>query len=433
MHIKQALTSTARSAAVAVPAYNRHAAPPAIVHFGVGNFVRAHLCAYTDAVLNQQSTTTTTTSASASASSSSSSPASSLDEPFWGIHGVGVLDHPAEATAAATMADQDCLFGLMTMPSGRARVIGSIVKYDHCPSSKLALASAITALAAPTTRIASLTVTEKGYFQEPATGDLDFARPEVQHDIALIRGGVEAALRDNRPCQTALGQLVAGLAARHQAGQQAGGAPPITLLSCDNLPGNGGVLRRLVGQLTQEAASGPSSEGDLAALAEWVATPDCVTFPSSMVDRITPATTPAVVSQFEAATGIADAWPVIAEDFAQWVVEDDFVAGRPNWEAHGVSKEVSGEDGGVLFVPDVEPFEEMKLRLLNGSHTALSYISVLAGHERVDGAMADPKVLAFTRRYMDCVTHTVPSVPGVDVEQYKATYGHLYIIYKMVC
>jgi fructuronate reductase len=231
-------------------------------------------------------------------------------------------------------------------------------------------------------RIVSLTVTEKGYCHEPATGDLNLSHPDIVHDVQNV-------LPVSAP-----GFLVRGLAARRAAG-----LPPFTVLTCDNLPENGRVVRGVVLDLAR--AIDP-------ALADWIA--DHGRFPCTMVDRIVPATTPDTITTVTRLTGHHDAAPVQHEPFRQWVIEDAFVGGdRPDLAAVGVE-----------FTRDVTPYEHMKLRMLNGTHSALAYTGYLAGHETIADCMADPVFAAYVRRLWSReIMPALTPPPGADLPAYS--------------
>ncbi len=343
---------------VPVPTYDRSRVTTGIVHIGVGGFHRAHQAMYVDRLMNA---------------------GLALD---WGICGVGVL--PADVTMRDALSAQDGLYTLAVRhPDGSvdARVIGSIVEYLFAPDDPEAV---VEKMAAASTRIVSLTITEGSYNIDPVSRRFDPSAPSIQADLSA--GATPS---------TAFGLVTEALARRRQRG-----VAPFTVLSCDNLQGNG----RLACQAFTAFAELRDPE-----LASWIHRE--VSFPDGMVDRITPATKPQDVTMIEERFGIADAWPVVCEPFAQWVVEDDFPAGRPPLEAVGAQ-----------FVPDVEPYESMKLRLLNGSHQALAYFAALAGHRFVHEACQDPIWARFLRDYMDReVTPTLDPVPGVDLDAYKAT------------
>jgi fructuronate reductase len=238
-------------------------------------------------------------------------------------------------------------------------------------------------MADPAIRIVSLTVTEKGYCHTPQTGDLDERHNDIVHDL------------DNPDApRSAAGFIVAALMRRRQSGHV-----PFTVLCCDNLSANGETVRRIVTQF----ASLRSKE-----LGRWIA--DAVAFPCTMVDRIVPETTDADRTEVAAALHVRDAWPVMTEPFTQWVVEDRFPAGRPDLAA-----------AGVTLVSDVKPFELMKLRLLNASHSALAYLGYLAGYETISATMADPHFARLAARVMEeaAVTLTMPA--GTDLAAYRAS------------
>jgi len=354
----RAATLTDLGDALGTPTYDRTAITVGIVHLGVGGFHRAHQAMYLDRLLNKG------------------------EASDWGICGVGVL--PGDRRMAEVMAEQDCLYTLALKHSDgtwETRVIGSIVDYLLVPDDPEAV---LTVMAAPSTRIVSLTVTEGGYNIDATTGEFDEKAPAVRAD--LEPGATPA---------TSFGLVVEALHRRRAAG-----TPPFTVMSCDNIEGNGHIARRVFTAFAR--LRDPE-------LADWVERE--VAFPSSMVDRITPATTPEVVTEITERFGVADAWPVAAEPFVQWVLEDDFPTGRPAWQ-----------DAGVQLVDDVTPYELMKLRLLNASHQALCYFGYLAGYRLVHEVAQDPLFATFLRSYMDDEgTPTLPPVPGIDLEEYKST------------
>ncbi len=296
----------------------------------------------------------------------------------WGICGVGVL--PSDRRMSEVMAAQDCLYTLVVKhPDGthEPRVIGSIVDYLFAPDDPDAV---IERMADPSTRIVSLTVTEGGYNIHAVTGRFDESNPAVRHD--LEPGAVPA---------TVFGLVVEALRRR-----TARGLAPFVVLSCDNIPGNGDVARHSFG--TFAGLIDPE-------LGAWVQRE--VRFPNGMVDRITPATTAADREDVATRFGVDDGWPVVCEPFTQWVVED--WPDRPPFE-----------DVGVQLVADVGPYELMKLRLLNGSHQALTYFGHLAGYRFVHEVCQDPLFATFLLAYMNQeATPTLEPVPGVDLDQYK--------------
>lgn len=335
------------SSQVARPGYDRGALGRGIVHLGLGAFHRAHQAAYTDAVL-------------------------AAGDRRWGITAASLRS----ADTRDALGPQDGLYALEVRGEhDRIAVIGAITGILVAPEDPAAL---LTRLADPATAIVSLTVTEKAYCRDPASGDLDPAHPDIGHDLG----------RSDAP-RSVLGFLTAAIARR-----RAHGIAPFTVLCCDNLPANGRTVHRLLQQFA--ALRDP----DLAAfIAGEIACPD------TMVDRIVPATTDADRARIAGALGLEDAWPVVTEPFTQWVVEDCFPAGRPEWER-----------AGATMVADVGPFEAMKLRMLNASHSALAYLGYLAGAETVADAMRDPGLAAFAARVMDEAAVTLP--PDLDTVAY---------------
>ncbi len=339
------------------PRYDRAAVRPGIVHLGVGGFHRSHQALYVDRLLES---------------------GQAMD---WGICGVGVL--PGDRRMAEVMAAQDCLYTLVVKhPDGflDARVVGSVVEYLFAPDDPEAV---VERMAAGTTRIVSLTVTEGGYNTSAATGEFVGDAPDVVAD-----------LRPGAPPRTAFGLVTEALARRRDRG-----LPPFAVVSCDNIPHNGDLARRSFAAFA--ALRDPE-------LGEWVATQ--VAFPNSMVDRITPVTTDADRAELARRFGVEDAWPVVCEPWTQWVLEDAFPAGRPPLE-----------DVGVQVVADVAPYELMKLRLLNAGHQVLAHLGRLAGLEYVHEACQDPLFREFLRGYLDEeATPTLAPVPGIDLRRYKS-------------
>lgn len=370
--LNQSALSKISSGGVTVPAYDREAleAEPAIVHMGVGGFHRSHMALYTCDALKV-----------------------SNNDASWAICGVGIM--PGDALMRDALSSQDGLYTVLSrgQNTNEARVCGAIVKYLLAPDDPEAV---LAQMCAAHTRIVSLTITEKGYCAKDLGAMLlDEAHPFVQHDA-----------KEPASPQSGLGFVVTALARR-----RASGLPPFTVLSCDNLQGNGTTARTLTLAMAKvmEPGLGASGEG----LAKWIES--SVSFPNTMVDRITPATTAEVRAAAEG-FGIDDAWPVAAEDFAQWVIEDEFPLGRPPWE---LATPV-GPTSAALLVEDVVPYELMKLRLLNGGHSALAYTSYLLGHRTTDAAMADADVETFVKAYMAEVHPRVAAVPGVDLVAYQA-------------
>lgn len=322
-----------------------------IVHLGLGAFARAHLALYTEDTGARD----------------------------WGILGVS-LQRPDQRDH---LAPQDFLYtALERRPEGNMpRLVTCLTGVLVAPEDPEVV---LAAMSAPETRIVTLTITEKGYCHDPATGRLNWAHPTVAHDLA----------NPSRP-QGAIGFMVEALRRR-----QAFGLPPFTVLCCDNLPANGHVVSGLV----QEFATRVRPD-----LAAWIAANG--QFPCAMVDRIVPATTEADITEVERLTGFADAAPVVHEPFRQWVIEDRFVGGaRPHWEV-----------GGAQFVTHVEPFEHMKLRLLNGAHSALAYLGYLGGHETIADTMQDAAYAGFVERlWREEIVPVVPPPPKTDLLAYVA-------------
>lgn len=341
---------------LAVPSYDRSGLTAGIVHFGVGGFHRAHQAMYLDRLMN----------------------AGAAHD--WAVCGVGVL--PGDARMKQVMDKQDCLYTLVVKnPDGtrEGRVIGSMIEYLFAPDDPEAV---IEKMASDAVRIVSLTVTEGGYNFHHVTGEFDAANPDVVHDLTP-----GAAPR------TTFGLVVEALSRRRARGQE-----PFTVMSCDNIQGNGDVARRM---FTAYAALKDPALGD------WVS--GHVPFPNSMVDRITPVTTDADRAAVAEEFGVEDAWPVVCEPFEQWVLEDHFSLGRPPFE-----------DAGVQLVADVEPYELMKLRLLNASHQGMCYFGYLAGYRYAHEVAQDPLFAQFLLDYMDKeATPTLAPVPGIDLDGYK--------------
>ncbi|TPJ75304.1 mannitol dehydrogenase family protein [Mesorhizobium sp. B2-6-2] len=345
-------------AEVLVPRYDRKSVAPGIVHLGVGAFHRAHQAAYVDACLAD-------------------------GESDWGITGVS-LRSPDTRDA---LKPQGGLYTLAIRDSAgeQLQVIGSIQSLLVAPENPGAVLAALTD---PRIRIVTLTITEKAYLRA-ADGALDSAHLDIVHDLA----------NPGSP-KTAHGFLAESLARRRAAG-----TPPFTVLCCDNLPANGATLHRLLIAFAKlrDAQTGSGDQP----LAGHIA--DEVAFPSSMVDRIVPATTDADRARIAGELGIDDAWPVMTEPFRQWVIEDDFPGGRPAWEKFGVT-----------MVEDVGPFEDMKLRLLNGAHSGIAYLGLLSGHATVDRAFADPSIRQFVDRLWAEAIPTLPQDAGLDTSAYTA-------------
>lgn len=348
----------ALSAEVERPTYDRTRLTAGIAHIGVGGFHRSHQAMYLDRLLQAGHATD------------------------WAIVGIGL--RPEDARMRDVLAAQDHLYALVLKHSDgawEARVIGSIVDYLYAPDDPVAV---LERLSEPAIRIVSMTITEGGYLIDQVTGDFQADAPELVHDLA----------QPDSP-RTVFGVVVEALRRRRDRG-----VPPFTVQSCDNVQGNGDVARRVFSAF----ASLRDPE-----LGSWVH--DSVAFPNSMVDRITPQTTDADVRDIAERYGILDAWPVVAEPFTQWVIEDRFPLGRPEWERVGAQ-----------LVEDVIPYESMKLRLLNAAHQAMAYFGHLMGHRWAHDAATDPLITQLLRRYWsEEALPTVGQVPGIDLGAYTET------------
>ena len=364
-----------------------------LAHLGVGGFHRSHQAYVTDVLLERATTRSVPAGYdNARRVSYKQLPGSGGDLTelayVWGILGVGLM--PWDKKMYDTLKRQDYLYTLLTRGNdgSEARVVQSIVGFLHVPEDP---ENALVRLEQSDIRILSLTVTEKGYYRTP-DGGLDVDNALVKEDLTgwTPRGLLQPKTAPGLICTVLLRR-------RGQAG-------PLTVMSCDNLPLNGNTARDSV------LAFAKLVDEDLAS---YIA--EEVPFPNAMVDRITPVTKPEQIAILKDEYGVEDGWPVVAEPFLQWVVEDKFVCGRPAWE-----KACSGPNESVLFVDDVEPYELMKLRLLNSSHSAMAYVSLLASHTFVDEALTDIDVLTFLRAYMNEVVTTLVPVAGVNFIEYRA-------------
>jgi mannitol 2-dehydrogenase len=343
---------------VMIPRFDPAHVTAGIVHLGLGGFHRAHMARYTHNLMELRS-----------------------DALEWGIIGAGLL--PNDRRMQESLAPQDNLYTLVERGNGQetVTVIGSLADVVFAGDSSAAL---LRATEQPPIRIVSLTVTEHGYCLNRSTKQLDPGHPLIREDLA----------HPDRP-SSAIGIVVEAYRRRMEAG-----LPPFTALSCDNIQHNGTVLR--------DAVLALAALRD-AKLTDWIEANGC--FPSTMVDRITPVTAEADIAALAERYGVVDRWPVFAETFTQWVIEDRFTVGRPAWE-----------QVGAQFTADVAPYEFMKLRLLNASHLAVSGMGRLAGYVTIDEAMADPLIARFMAALMDRETGpTLPDVPGIDLAGYKAT------------
>jgi mannitol 2-dehydrogenase len=338
------------------PSYDRSQVTSGIVHVGVGGFHRSHEAYYTDEYMQQSG------------------------DLSWGICGVGLRE--GDRKMQSILKEQDYLYTLIVKhPNGKVenRVIGCLTDFLlSCDDPQ----KVINKMASEETKIVSLTITEGGYNTNPVSGEFDFNNPDVIHDLA-------------NPASPRLvfGYLAGALKKRKDAGQK-----PFTVQSCDNIQHNGNMARKMllayVAKIDHE-------------LAQWIAAE--VAFPNAMVDRITPATTPADIAYLAQDVGVRDNWPVVCEPFTQWIIEDKFSDTRPLWE-----------QVGAQFVGDVTPYEKMKIRLLNAGHTVLGILGSIDTQETIDGAVQEPLFKRYLRLFMDSeVTPILEPVAGINLDQYK--------------
>ncbi|GAB3279196.1 mannitol dehydrogenase family protein [Parasphingorhabdus pacifica] len=323
-----------------------------MAHLGLGSFHRAHQAVFTEDAM------------------------SATGDLRWGICGVT----QRSGSAAARLAPQDCRYTVLERGVGAApaRVVSALCEVLDGSSAPAAV---VALLARAEVRVITLTVTEKGYRHDPATGSLNLDDAEVAADLT------------GRAPRTVVGQLVRGFQLRAESG-----AGPVTVVSCDNLPSNGQALQRLVREFIDAAGS--------VELVDWIS--ENVRFPSTMVDRIVPATTEEDLKAAQQAIGPRDEAAVVTEPFRQWVIEDDFATDRPQWEA-----------AGAVLVPDVAPWETLKLRVLNASHSVLAYLGLAHGYSTIAEAVADPLLSAACRNLINQDVAPVLEAPsGVDIGEY---------------
>jgi mannitol 2-dehydrogenase len=339
-----------------LPEYDRSVLKSGIVHIGVGAFHRAHQAFYTDMLLQNP------------------------ENRGWGICGIGLLE--SDRKIIDWLVLQDGLYTVMiTEPDGilTARVIGSIVECLYAPDDPQAV---IEKMADPDTKIITLTITEGGYNSDSATGVFLINEPSVQTD-----------LKNPESPKTVFGYLTRALKRRMDRGL--GG---LTIQSCDNIPHNGFVLKRMLLAYVKEAEPG---------MTDWIEKE--IDFPNSMVDRITPVISVKDKENLKAVFSIDDACPVVCEPYIQWVIEDNFTNGRPSWET-----------AGAKFVQDVVPYEKMKIRLLNAGHSLLGFLGTLSDCHTVNEAVEVPLIADFLRNFMDKdVTPVLGTVEGIDLTKYK--------------
>lgn len=335
---------------VQTPQYNRQKTKAGIIHLGIGAFHRAHQAWYTHHVMNQNGGD-------------------------WGIIACSLRS----ATVYQQMAEQDCLYTLLERGNtDKTELIGSVQQVLVGPENPQAIVDAI---AGESIKIISLTVTEKGYCHHPATGQLNTEHPYIIHDINHLGSP-----------KSAIGYIVAGLKARQEKNLSG-----ITVMSCDNLPSNGLVTQRCVLQLAESISP---------ALARWIK--QNVTFPSTVIDRIVPATVANDIALFEDKLGYRDEAMVVAEPFSQWIIEDNFANTRPAWE-----------QVGAQFVTQAEIYELIKLRLLNGTHSLLAYAGYLAGKETIADVMQDHVLKKLCTAFMQSAASTITAPEGFDIKAYQ--------------
>ncbi len=343
--------------AIVRPEYDRRKLVTGIVHAGVGGFHRSHQAFYTDKLCR-----------------------SGVSE--WAICGIGFMEN--DRVMKRCLSDQDYLYTLMVNhPDGNptAQVIGSITEYFFVPDNP---GLVIQKMAHPVTRIVSLTITEGGYNFGQSTGEFISDNPEIQWDLR----------NPDRP-RTIFGLIAEALNIRKDLDLR-----PFTIQSCDNIQHNGDVTKQMM--LSFAELKDPE-------LRRWIE--KSVSFPNSMVDRITPVATAVTKKTLKDKFGIEDACPVVCEPFCQWIIEDQFTAGRPEWEK-----------AGAQFVTDVSPFEKMKIRLLNAGHSLLGFAGSLYGYDYIHEVVGDSLFARLLRQFMDReVTPMLDPVPGIDLDSYKSS------------
>ncbi|QCW99900.1 mannitol dehydrogenase family protein [Aggregatimonas sangjinii] len=341
---------------LSTPTYSREQSKTGMVHIGVGGFHRAHQAYYTHLLQEKDGASE------------------------WGICGIGLRE--GDRKMHDILKKQDCLYTLIEKhPDGKIalRIIGSITDFLLGVDDAQAV---VNRMADAATKIVSLTITEGGYNFNPSTGAFDFENPDIQHE-----------LKHPDDPRTVYGFLTAALKKRRDDG-----IPAFTVMSCDNIEHNGDIARKMLLAFAMEQDK---------SLASWIEEEVC--FPNSMVDRITPVTTPSDIAYLRDTYAMEDEWPVTCEPFIQWVIEDDFSNGRPEFEKVGVQ-----------FVPDVKPYEKMKLRLLNAGHSVLGILGAIHGHPTINACMEDATFVTFLRAFMDKEASPVLNVlEGIDLNSYK--------------
>ncbi len=334
---------------VKTPQYDRSEVTPGIVHIGPSHFARGHLFKYIDRILHHDSQ--------------------------WGIRAISLKS----SNVRDALEKQDYLYTITehTAAGKQRHVVGSLMNITVAQENPK---TTLDVLCDPNIKLVTITVTQKGYGHDPSTGTLDFERDDIKQCLESM----------DAP-STTVGYLVAALERRMQEG-----APPLTIMSCDNMPSNGSILRNVVLAYAAQKSS---------KLRRYIESN--ITFPSTMVDRIVPTTTETDVFNAQSA-GISDEWPIITENFMQWAIEDNFAGQVPDFASVGAT-----------VCDYVEPFELMKLRMLNGAHMALGCVGGLAGYEFVDEAMKNPSIHSFVLGFMEEASGTVPNIKGVDFAYYQ--------------
>ena len=355
MIISNKTLDSLRVMGLTVPSYDRISLKPMYVHMGLGHFHRSHFLTYMDSLLN-----------------------AGLEE--GGVFEVDVM--PANPDFISGLAKQDYLYSVLSLGKDGTvdlRINGSIVGYANQTEDPETVHAV---LSSPDTRLITLTITEKGYTYLDEEASLDWANPSIVHDLSSDEGAPISAI----------GCLAKALQARFEK------QSPVTIMSCDNVPGNGKILSRCIIQFC---------ERKYPEITSWVA--DEIAFPCTMVDRITPSTSTHDIDMLKDEYNLEDSCPVHCEDFTQWVIEDSTCTIIPDFA-----------QAGALVVDDVKPYELMKIRLLNGSHSALSYPAYMMGMKMEHEAAQDPVIGSFIRDYyMEQISCTLPPVPGFDLAAYK--------------
>ncbi|WP_435181679.1 mannitol dehydrogenase family protein [Cellulophaga omnivescoria] len=343
---------------VLVPNYDRNDIKTGIVHVGIGGFHRAHQALYTDLLLQNN------------------------NNKDWGICGVALLDF--DTKIYNTLKEQDGLYTLIVKEldgTHTKQVIGSIVDYLFAPEDPTKV---IEKMAHSDVKIITLTITEGGYNYNEVTKDFNFENPLIEHD-----------LNNPQSPKTIYGYLTQALKLRKERGLKG-----CTIQSCDNIQENGHMIKNMLLSYVKQAQPN---------LVNWIK--KNVSFPNAMVDRITPSTTQDDIDNLKKSSGINDAWPVVCEPFKQWVIEDNFIQGRPAWE-----------NVGAQFVTDVVPYEKIKLSLLNAGHSVLGILGALIGYKTIDQAVNNKNISTFLHLYMNVeVTPTLGNLEGLDLDLYKKT------------